>query len=194
MLKVINLYVIKKIFEEPQVKLSPITQMIYINCLMNHFDDKKATIANAVAFDLLDTDFDFAKFKDNFHQLHKAGLVSIHGSKITFNNCWGQHIDRSLLSDKEPSDYTGSINMFPAKHFEQDLLEDRYTWETIQTKHKIPAQRIPNLVALFIKEQTACEERYFNRGKCIRHFISWCGKQAVGITQNVSKSGGKLLE
>ena len=42
MLKVINLYVLDRIFSDIESKISPKSKMLYINCLMHHFKEKSA--------------------------------------------------------------------------------------------------------------------------------------------------------
>ena len=64
MLKVINLYVLDRIFSDIESKISPKSKMLYINCLMHHFKEKSATVSNAVAFEMFEEDFgDFSRFK-----------------------------------------------------------------------------------------------------------------------------------
>jgi FkbM family methyltransferase len=68
-----------------KVKLSAKSQMIYINCLIHHFKDLEPAEGNSVAFSLFEEDFgDYSKFKANIQELHKAGLVMITSSNITF--------------------------------------------------------------------------------------------------------------
>jgi hypothetical protein len=63
MLKVINLYVIDRIFMECDSKISPKAKMLYINCLTHHFKEKSPLVSNAVAFEMFEEDFgDFSRF------------------------------------------------------------------------------------------------------------------------------------
>ena len=98
MLTVINLYTIDKIFEEAESKITPLAKMLYINCIIHHFRDKKPTVASAVAFDLFMNDIpDYKRYEKLFEELHKGGLVIIGDTRVSFPNLWGKHIDRSML-------------------------------------------------------------------------------------------------
>lgn len=195
MLKLITLYTIEQIFEEAEVQVSSMSKLIYLNCLIHHFKDKKATIANSVAFELLDTEFEFEKFKKNFHQLHKAKIITINGSIIIFNCVWNKYIDKSKLDSTTEESYTGRINFFPAKHFEKILHESRNLSELCQMKYKLTKQQIPGLIDLFIKEQTTTEKTYQTMRDCISHCIFWIGKNLDKAKKEgvVVKSSAKRL-
>jgi hypothetical protein len=193
MLKVLNLYVIDQIFSEA-AGLSAMTKMIYINCLMHHFRDKPANVSSAIAFDLFKEDFgDFEKFKRNFQELHKAGLVELGYDKISFNNTWGKHIDWSQLEKVNPNSYIGGIQFHTIKDFAKDLKTSQKLSELAQMKFHISAQQVEKLIALFIKEQETYEKTYMNLSDAIRHCTSWIGINAAKIPNETIKSKGKIL-
>jgi len=193
MLKVLNLYVIDQIFSEA-AGLSAMTKMIYINCLMHHFRDKPANVSSAIAFDLFKEDFgNFEKFKRNFQELHKAGLVELGYDKISFNNTWGKHIDWSQLEKVNPNSYIGGIQFKKIKDFEKDLKTNNKMVELAQMKFHISAHQVEKLVALFIKEQETYEKTYMNLSDAIRHCTSWIGINAAKIPNETIKSKGKIL-
>ena len=41
-------------------------KMVYINCLMYHFEKLEATTENSVSFDIFDTELDYEKFEKHF--------------------------------------------------------------------------------------------------------------------------------
>ena len=190
MLKLINLYVIEKIFDEAEIKTSALSKMVYVNCLIHYFKNKDATPESAVAFEIMTTDFDFSKFKKQFHELHKAGIVTINGDIIKFNNVWGAHIDKSQLG--KPS-YTPGFKTYKVKDFEQAILNNAKLSELCQMKYKLHGSQLPSLIKLFIKEQDACETIYKNESECIRHCGNWIGKNIDKTVKTVVRSSAKRL-
>ncbi len=87
MLKVLNLFVVDKIFNEASDKLGGMSRALYINCLTSHFRDKKAIAVHARAFEMFEQDFeDFGKYRKYFQELHKAGLITINDNSIQKQN------------------------------------------------------------------------------------------------------------
>ena len=195
MLDIITLKVIQMIFENAEIEVSQMTKMVYINCLIHHFKDKKATLNNSVAFEVFDTDFDFQKFKKNFQELHKAGIVTLNGSIITFNNVWGKHIDRTKL-DVEETETNSRINFIPADKLKDELLKSQSLLDVCRMRYKLSNEQITNLINLFIIEQTAFNKTYNNPNDCLKHFTYWLNynKDKSEIKESVKvKSKGKLL-
>jgi hypothetical protein len=200
MLKQISLYAINEILDSASEIsfISPMSKMIYINCLIHNFENKKPTIANSVAFDLLTSDFDFDKFKKNFHELHKAELITINGDVITFNNTWGKYIDRAKLDCDDEDSYKGeNYSFIPADKIQKKLFSENETLiEICQMKHNLKQAQTNNLIDLFLKEQVALKKTYQSEQDCVKHFMYWLNynkeKTTIQSGGNV-KSKGKLL-
>lgn len=174
MLMVINLYVIDMIFGDAESIISANAKMLYINCLMHHFRLKKANIANAIAFDLFYEDFkDYDKYKKSLQELHKAGLLTMGDKTITFNNLWGQYIDKSLLEKVAPDEYIAGFQFQPVSKFKEDLMTSQSISDLSQMKYKLTKIQVSRLVELFIAEQTTFDKVYHNFGDCKKHFINW---------------------
>lgn len=195
MLKIINLFVIDKIFDvESLNKLSAMAQICYLNCLMHHFKDKAPTVGNAVAFELSITDFEnYDKFKNYMSELHKSELITINGDIITFNNVWGKYIDKEQLGKTNAVDYVGLFNFHDVTKFSNDLLNNRNIYELSQMKYKVTESQTKQLIDLFIKEQQTCEKKYTNVSECIKHCIYWIGANKDKAPVTSIKSKGKIL-
>jgi|688.fasta_scaffold21088_8 hypothetical protein len=200
MLKQISLYAINEILDSASEisPISPMSKMIYINCLIHNFENKKPTIANSVAFDLLTSDFDFEKFKKNFHELHKAELIIINGDVITFSNTWGKYIDRTKLDCDDEDSYKGeNYSFIPAEKIDKTIFTQNQTLiEICQMKHKLKEAQIDNLIDLFLKEQVALKKTYQGEQDCLKHFMNWLNYNKEKTTINAGgnvKSKGKLL-
>jgi hypothetical protein len=196
MLEIITLHTIQKIFDDCETEISTITKLIYMNCFIHHFKDKDAKMANSVAFEILDTEIDFEKFKKNFHELHRAGLVTINGSVIMFNNFWSKHIDITQL-DKAIDEYTpGKINFLTPEKMRADLMNSEMLQEICRMRYSITKDRMIFLIDLFIKEQTTFEKTYNSPNDCTKHFTYWLqyNKDKTSEDEKVKvKSKGRLL-
>lgn len=196
MLQTITLDTIQKIFDESEESITTMSKMVYVNCLMHHFKDKKATIANSVYFEIFDTDFDYERFKKNIHELHKAGLVTINGSVIRFDNMWGRHIDKTQLENKiDESQKGGFFDNKDASNFENTLRESTSTIELCGMRYRLKEEQVRDLITVFIKEQNAVKKKYNKEEECLRHFLNWVGKNQSKAPQpnQVVKSKGKLI-
>lgn len=197
MLKVINLYVIDKIFQELEYSLSSKAKMLYINCLTHHFRDKSATVVNAVAFDMFEEDFgDFDKYRPLMQELHKSGLIDIGVNKIAFHNTWGKHIDRTQLEKVTPNEYVAGFAFNGIEHYEKDLATNTQIIELSQMKYKISRENVVSLMELFIKEQKTFDKKYTGLSDCIKHFTYWLPSQIKQIPKEQAKSvksQGKIL-
>lgn len=197
MLEFITLQTINKIFENLNVNISEMTKIVYINCLIHHFKNKRATYNNAKAFDIVNSDFDFSKFKKNFQELHKAGAININGSIITFNNLWGKYIDTGkLIKEDKPN-----ITIIKADKVKDSLLSSHQLQEVCQMKYKLTKDRITQLIEIFVKEQSVIDKTYSSQGDCTKHFIYWLkynkdksDEQENNTNKTASvKSKGRLL-
>jgi hypothetical protein len=197
MLKVINLYVIDKIFEESEIKLSSKAKMLYINCLTHHFKNKTATVANAVAFEMFEEDFgDFDKYKVLMQELHRAGLIEIGVNRIAFHNTWGKHIDRTQLEKVSPTEYVAGFSFNGIDSFEKDLTNNTQIIELSRMKYGISQENVVKLMELFIKEQKTFDKKYSGLSDCVKHFTYWLPSQIKQIPKEQAKSvksQGKIL-
>lgn len=196
MLKIINLYVIDKIFEESK-KISAKAKMLYINCLTHHFKEKSALVSNAVAFEMFEEDFrDFSRFKVPMQELHKAGLIEIGTNKIAFHNTWGRHIDRSQLEKVDAMEYVAGFAFNGIEHFKADLINSNSIVELASMKYSIKKEDLPQLIELFITEQTTFDKKYSGFSDCIKHFTYWLPnniKKLTTQTPTTVKSKSKIL-
>lgn len=197
MLKVINLYVIDRIFMECDSKISPKAKMLYINCLTHHFKEKSPLVSNAVAFEMFEEDFgDFSRFRVPMQELHKAGLIEIGVNKIAFNNTWGKHIDRSQLEKVNAMEYVAGFSFNGIEHFKADLINNNSIIELASMKYSIKKDDLPALIELFIAEQKTFDKKYSGFSDCIKHFTYWLPnniKKLSTQTPTTVKSKGKIL-
>ena len=196
MLNLITLQVIDKIFSmESAEELSNRAKSLYINCLMHHFRGKAATVTNATAFDLFKVDIrNWHSFESLFVELYKSDLVVISNDRVTFNNVWGQLIDRTKLDKVSPEMYVGAVEVNGVDNYLTELLTNQSLYEMICMRHKIKREQFESLAALFAKEQKAFGKKYMSLADCTRHFAYWIptnlGKPPIG---NHVKSSSTLL-
>lgn len=195
MLGVLNLYVIEKIFnEESEIKLTAMSQMIYINCLMHHFKNKPANVSSAIAFEILEEDFkNFHKYSNNIKELSDAGLITRGIKSIVFNNVWGKHIDKSKLDKVNVQEYVAGFQFQSVTSFKEELLNSRKLIELAQMKYKIANSQINKLIELFVVEQETFEKKYSNFSDCIKHCIYWMATNSEKVSKEVVKSNAKIL-
>jgi hypothetical protein len=201
MLELITLHTIQMIFDSLEQKISEMSKIIYINCLIHHFKDKKATFQSSISFEIVDSDFDFNKFKKNFHELHKAGLVTINGSLIIFNNVWSVFIDvNKLVKEDDDIDSENKIKFIKPNKIKDELLNSDSLKEVCQMKYNLSKDRLNELIELFVKEQLVIGKTYSSQGDCTKHFIYWLyyNKDKTFNTEQKSttqvvKSKGRLL-
>jgi hypothetical protein len=194
MLTVINLYTIDRIFEEAEVKITPLAKMLYINCLMHHFRDKKPTVTSAVAFDLFMNDIpDYKRYEKLFEELHKGGLVIIGDTRVSFNNLWGRHIDRSMLEKVSAEEYVAGFQFKLASGFKDEMLKNGALTDVIKMKNGISQKQYEELLELFIKEQDAYDKKYSGYTDCVKHFSYWIPFNIKKSQSETIKSGSKIL-
>lgn len=195
MLTVINLYTIDMIFSDcSDYKLKPLSKMLYINCLMHHFREKKPTVVNATAFDIFINDIpNYAVYERSFQELHKAGLVVIGISEVRFLNVWGMHIDRSKLDKVSPEEFVAGLTFSKASKFNEEMLKSDSLFELLQMKYKVSRKQIETLVSLFVKEQDAFDKKYTSFSDCIKHFTYWIPNNISKAQNETVKTGAKIL-
>ena len=195
MLNVITLNTINKIFtESASNKLSTNAKMLYINCLTHHFKDKKATIINAVAFDIFKSDIPkYDKYKKVFEELHKAELVIIREDAIAFINAWGKYIDKSLLEKVNVDTYVAGFSFQGVNSFIEEMRKNISLHELCAMKHKISMRQVEALLDMFQKEQFSIEKKYCGYSDCAKHFINWIPNNSSKVPQENVKSKNKLL-
>lgn len=195
MLKLINLYILDQIFSEIEVKVSQRAKMLYINCLIHHFKNRKPSVQNAVAFDIYQEEFgDFKKYLTLFKELEKSGLIHIGLDKIAFNNMWGRFINSKDLEKVSPDEYIGSINFLGVEKFENDLKSNKSIKELSQMKYGISSIDVDKLIDIFILEQKTFEKKYTSYSDCMKHFTFWLPSNAKRLPQDKKvKSQGKIL-
>jgi hypothetical protein len=192
---IINLFTIDKILNEVAVcELRPMVKMLYINCLMHHFRDLKATVSNAVAFTLTrDKIPNYMKYKPYFEELQMAELVSIHPEGVIFHNSWGMLIERDELEKVSPEEYVAGFKLNSMEQFKDALMQNDNLIELACMKYKVTKERVISLRKLFIQEQIAYDSTYQNFADCMKHFTYWVGKNVEKIGVGTSKSTGKIL-
>lgn len=187
MLTVINLYTIDKIFsEEAEFKVSPLAKVLYINCLIHHFKEKKPTVVGAVAFSIFINDIkDYAKFERLFQELHKAGLVIINETEVAFQNVWGKYIDRSKLDKATPDEFVAGFVFQKASFFKEEMLKSDMVYETVKMKYKIGEGEVTELLNMFVMEQDSMEKTYSNYSDCVKHFYNLLAKSIAKMKSEV---------
>ena len=194
MTDIITIRVIDNIFKEADIKLSSLAKMLYINLLTYHFTDKKPTVINAVAFDIFKNDIpNYEKYQKLFEELHKGNLILIQIDRISFNNCWGKHINRDLLDKVDVNVFVSGFQFQKPEFFKQELLNSQSLYELSAMKHKITKVQLDELINLFIKEQTTFEKNYSSFADCIKHFTYWLPKNIHKSVTKHMKSSAKLL-
>lgn len=150
-------------------------KMVYINCLMYHFEKLEATTENSVAFDIFDTELDYERFEKHFVELHKAGLVIIKEKSIYFENHWGQFIDRTLL--QQPSGQYVNAMFNTIKHYEKQLKSSVELRAHIQKNHKLTETQYEENLEVFIEEQNAIGKTYNDYKDVSSHLFYWTAKK-----------------
>lgn len=188
MLNIIDLAVIKGIFDKAQAikKIPASSKMVYINCLMFHFQDKPASFFNAGSFEI---PFDIAKyenFKTEYNLLHAAGLISFNDKTIQFNNVWGKliHANRYENVDIE----TNGVDQYI-----QALKSNNTMIEVTAMKNHISLPQVTKLIDLFILEQQGLKKVYRNESDCLKHCSYWIGHNKESLPDKIVKSSSKIL-
>ena len=199
MLDLITLKVIDLIFTEAEAraKLSPIAKSLYVNCLIHNFRNKQATVANGYAFELEMSHFD--RFPKEIELLRISGLVDINDGLITFNNVWGQKIDRTKLGAPQVSAHAipgiNDIKNTPSS-FREHLNNSSTLVEWAKIKHGITQAELSRLIDVFVVEKEVEERIYEKKGDFVSNFMNWVNfNKPVREVQPPTKvvSSSKLL-
>lgn len=170
MLKVITLFTFKKIFERSKIELSSTAKMLYINCMIHHFDELDEQESNSHAFVIYEGEVDVKRYMKTFAELQKAGLVHIENNGILFENHWGQYIDRSALKKS-------AIPVNTIAFFEEELFQNNTLFEYCVRNSKVTREALDNYIAKFVQEQQALNKVYSDFNDVSRHFYFWFQKQ-----------------
>ena len=188
MLELITLGCISSIFSHANIEVSSFSKMIYINCLMHHFSKMEATEKNMGGFELTDTEIDYKKYKKNFDELAKAGVVIVNfNNNIVFSPLWIKSIDKSrLIKEKRPA--------ITKKQLFECISGDVFT-EMICMKYKIDKEKTIKLARLFVLEQFAVfsESSTLVNSEFKNHFKNWVKYQIEEKLEPTIKSKGKIL-
>lgn len=170
MLKIFTLYTFKMIFEGLENDLSNYAKMVYMNCLIYHFEHLDLSEKNAHAFKIYKSEMDFDKSLKGFIELEKAGLIAIEEKHVNFHNAWGKHIDRNALIHS----FQSPLNS--AEAYKSQLLQSQTTKDFLGMKYKVSHEKYNVLVNEFIDHQTAVNKIYSDLHDVTKHFYYWVGK------------------
>lgn len=195
MLKLINLFVIDKIFSECVISnIGARAKMLYINCLMHHFRNKKATTIDSVSFSIRIVEVNnYYNFYPDFVELEKAELVVLENESIKFINLWGKYIDKSQLDKISIDEYVGMYEKRLPSVYLDNLKGNIKLYELIQMKHKVSIEKINALLELFVKEQEAFNKLYDNENDVAKHFSFWIQNNLNKVQSETVKTGAKIL-
>ena len=186
MLKLISLWTFKKIFERSKIELSSTAKMLYINCMVHHFEELDEQETNSHAFKIYDGEMDFKKYIKTFAELEKAGLVKIESNGVIFENHWGQFIDRSALTK-----INAPINTI--SHFETELYNNNRLFEHCSKTFILNREKLDGYIVKFIDEQQALNKIYHDFNDVSRHFYFWLQKQLPTNPQPSKGSSSTIL-
>ena len=92
----ITLNVINKILFNK--KLTPKAQILYINCLMAHFNKIDMNKPNFTEFEILITEIkNYSLWEANFKELMKENIIFINPIKITVYDRWSPVLNSNLI-------------------------------------------------------------------------------------------------
>ena len=192
MYQLLTFEVIYRIFTEyATINVSSMSRLLYLNCLMHHFNGKDATDENSMAFEMFEEDIkNYAKWKKNFQELHKAKVITITDKMIHFNNTWGQFIDRTQLVKK-----SSLLPLKTAEELREDLFQNKSAIDVLGMKHNVTPNKISSMMDIFIKEQQAVGTRYNDSGEVSKHFIYWFSSNInkIELKNETVKSKGKII-
>jgi hypothetical protein len=193
MLELINLKIISDIFAKHK-KVSSKAKILYINCLMGHFKDLKATTENSMEFTLFIIKIkNYNIWQRYFIELHEAKIIKIYtvANSIIFTNLWGQLIDRTKLDLSKTINVESTFKL--ASDLKEQILENKSLYDLCGMKYKMTSSQVSMKIELFCKEQDAANKKYKDFGEASQHFNYWIAKGVNSPTQNLVSSSSKIL-
>jgi len=188
MLDLINLNVIDKIFKGCKTKPGAKAQILYINILTHSFKDKQFSDEPS-EFELKVKDFKgYNVFKEQISQLEQLELVSKTKDGIIFHDKWSRHIDITLVNRK-----IFEQSFQPIESFADAMRKNSSMLELCGMKNRINIQVVNELLEMFIKEQSATNQKYTDETSCNKHFLNWAPKNTENVAKPVVKSNSKIL-
>lgn len=187
-LDLINLNVIDKIFNECKTKPGAKAQILYINILTHHFKDKHFS-DEVSEFELKYENFKgYKSYKQQIVQLQNLELVSETKEGIIFHDKWSKHIDIIAVNRKIFEQSFQSIETFA------DIMRKNTSMlELCAMKNRINIQVVHQLLDMFIKEQSATNQKYTDETSCNKHFLNWAPKNIENVAKPIVKSNSKIL-
>jgi hypothetical protein len=188
MLKVVTLYTINEIFKEYAPKGAN-ARMIYISCLIQHFESLEPSEKNAMQFEMKMTDCKYKKFAASYFALAEVGLITLLDDHILFNNAWGQHIDRlALTKSSDPEDTLNGV-----LNWEDELKRGSRMKDHIRRTFKLSEIQYDKLLEQFISEQAASKRVYTSESDVLSHFQNWAKYNVDKPAAEKVISAGKRL-
>lgn len=190
MLKVINLFIIDKIFSKyGQGKLSPKAQMLYINIIMHHFRDLEAKSVNCAAFSMNNNTFpNFNKYKALLSELSEYDIIQVTDTNVIFYNLWSPYIDAKLL-DLEKVSFEPKSPL----SYQEEMNNAEQFIELTSMKHSLSKTHVVKLIDLFLREQESFKKTYSSYGECVKHFTYWIALNQHKVPKESVKSSKKML-
>lgn len=182
MLTLINLEVIQQILKSSKTKISASAQMLYINCLMHHFKDKKPTAINNLPFEILHSSFNYQKYYPLICQLHYGGLVILREKSIYFHDLWNQYIDFDFEQK------SSGVTFTPVEKYKDELLNSNKLKMFAQKTYRFSEDAFIKSVEQFVLETSATEQTYQMYRQCATHFVNWLGKRNAVISPSGTKT------
>lgn len=197
MLKVLNLFVIDKIFTEKcSVKISSLAKSLYVNCLIYYFKDKKPSVVNIGSFKLYKAEIPkYENFDTLFLELQLAKLIRIEELEVIFLNVWSEYIEKNCIKQLNPTVYVGAFSRQNIAVFEKQFREAHKFHLLVQQKYSINEKKCNMLIDLFYQEQLALSKDYKDIEDCLKHFMYWTQHNlATSKANEVPKVGEQMYK
>jgi hypothetical protein len=193
MLKIISLWTIQKILEPHKKSLGAHAQMIYINCLIFHFQNLEPIESNSVAFEISKLELKFNNYVSQYKNLSDVGLIEIKPTSVMFYNIWSKHIDKSLYTAKNNT--FGEYVQKELNSYVDDFKSATNVKELCMRTYKISLTEYERLQTFFIEEQIGLQKTYPDLKSVANHFYNWIKKYHTKsiIQQPIKSSSSKLL-
>ena len=192
MLKIISLWTIQKILEPHKKSLGAHAQMIYINCLIFHFQNLEPIESNSVAFEISKLELKFNNFIFQYKTLSDVGLIEIKPTSVMFYNNWSKYIEPSLYTSKNNT--FGEYVQKEINIYVDDFKSSTNVKELCMRTYKISLTEYERLQTFFIEEQIGLQKIYPDLKSVMNHFYNWIKKyHTKTIQQSIKSSSSKLL-